>query len=96
MGARAMSERDYEGAAQHLALVTEGTRLVRARLLRTLALALLGRAGDAHQCLDSLRYNALSPVDAYAARWLARFVQSKEGQSGALDDGRKLSAPAPP
>jgi hypothetical protein len=95
MGARAMSERDYEGAAQHLALVTEGTRMVRAQLLRTLALALLGRQGDARQCLNSLRFNALPPVDAYSARWLARFLQSKQGQSGAVDDAHKVSATAP-
>ena len=44
MGARAMSERDYEAAARHLALVTEGPRTAQARALRTLALELLGKA----------------------------------------------------
>lgn len=95
MGARAMSERDYEGAAQHLALVTEGGRMVRAQLFRTLALALMGRDGDARQCLNSLSFNALPPVDAYSARWLARFLQSKQGQSGAVDDAHKSSGPVP-
>ena len=95
MGARAMSERDYEGAAQHLALVTEGRRMVRAQLSRTLAFALLGRQGDARQCLNSLRFNPLPPVDAYSARWLARFLQSKQGQSGAVDDAHKISGTVP-
>ena len=95
MGARAMSERDYEGAARHFALVTDGARMVRAQLLRTLALGLLGRQGDARQCLNSLGFNALSSVDAYSARWLARFLQSKQGQSGAVDDGRKVPTTAP-
>ena len=95
MGARAMSERDYEGAAQHLALVTDGARMVRAQLLRTLALASLGREGDARQCLNALRFNALPPVDGYSARWLAHFIQSKQGQSGAVDDAHRISATAP-
>jgi predicted membrane-bound spermidine synthase len=94
MGARAMSERDYESAAQHLALVTEGPRMVQAQLLRTLALGLLGRAGDARQCLNSIGFNALSPVNAYSARWLARFLQGGQRQSGAADSGPKVPATA--
>jgi hypothetical protein len=47
MGARALSERDYQAAARHLALVTEGPRAAQARALRTLAVELLGKPADA-------------------------------------------------
>ena len=49
MGARAMSQREYEAAAQHLALVTEGPRTGQARALRALALELLGPAAGPRQ-----------------------------------------------
>ena len=49
MGARALSQRAYEAAEQHLALVTEGPRTVQARALRTLALELLGKGADARR-----------------------------------------------
>jgi predicted membrane-bound spermidine synthase len=46
MGARALSQREYEAAAQHLALVTEGPRAGQAGALRALALELLGTGTD--------------------------------------------------
>ncbi len=95
MGARAMSERDYESAAQHLALVTEGPRMVQAQLLRTLALGLLGRGADARDCLESIGFSALSPVNASSARWLARFLQDVQRRSSAADSGPKVPATAP-
>jgi hypothetical protein len=49
MGALAMSERDYQAAAQHLTLVTEGPRARQARVLKTLALELLAKAADARR-----------------------------------------------
>ena len=78
MGAQAMSARDYEGAAQHLALVTEASHLVMARLLRTLALGLLGREAEASQCLDSLDFRTLARSDAYSALWLRHFLQRRQ------------------
>jgi spermidine synthase len=47
MGARAMSQREYEAAAEHLARVTDGPRTAQARALRTLAHELLGKGADA-------------------------------------------------
>ena len=78
MGARAMSEHDYEKAAQHLALVTEGPRIVQADLLRTLAFELLGRQSDARQSLNAAALRPLSATDRYSINWLA---QSLERQS---------------
>jgi spermidine synthase len=43
MGARAMSERNYQAAAQHLARVTEGPRTAQSRALSALALELLAK-----------------------------------------------------
>ncbi len=53
MGARAISERDYQAAAQHLALVTEGPRTRQAAVLRTLALELLGEGAAARRSPSS-------------------------------------------
>jgi len=78
MGALGMSERDYEAAAGHLAHVTDSRRDVQARLVRTLALGLLGREVEGGQCLGLIDRSKLSPADAFAAQWLERFLQ--EGQ----------------
>ena len=75
MGARAMSDRDYEGSMQHLARVTEASRIVKARLLRTLALGLLGRNDEARQTLNSIELGGLSASDAYSAAWLKRWLR---------------------
>ena len=75
IGARAMAERDYEGAAQHLALVTEGGRGGRARLFRVLALGLPGREAEARRCLHAIEPGTLSPSQARSAAWLERFRQ---------------------
>jgi spermidine synthase len=83
MGARAMSERDYEGAARHLALATEARRSVKARLLRTLALGLLGRETEARACLGSIAPGEMSTANAYSARWLERFLRGGPRRSGA-------------
>ena len=96
IGARAMSERDYQGAAQHLALVTETPRKVRAQLLRTLALGLLGREAEARQCLSSIEVSSLSPVNSYSAMWLERFLQGRQRGSEAVGDDHKTPAAAPP
>lgn len=72
MGARAMSEHDYEAAAQHLALVTEGPRTVHAHLLRTLAFELLGRQADARESLNAAAFRPLSATDTYSVNWLAK------------------------
>jgi spermidine synthase len=82
MGARAMSGRDYEAAAQHLALVTGGPRAVQAQLLRTLAFELLGRGVDARQALDAIASEPLSRGDAYSARWLAKSLNRTEREPG--------------
>jgi len=95
VGARALSERDYEGAAQHLALVTEATRSLQARLLRTLALGLLGKEAEARQCLDSIDRSALTPNKARSAEWLERFLRGGQRPSGATGGGQKLPAAAP-
>jgi hypothetical protein len=76
-----------QSPTEHLALVTEGPRTVQANFLRTLALGLLGREGDARQCLNSITSGALSRVDAYSARWLARFLEGQQRQPGATDGG---------
>ena len=55
MGARAMSERDYQAAAHHFALVTEGPRAGQARVLRTLALELLGKPSEARRSRPPVR-----------------------------------------
>jgi spermidine synthase len=60
MGARAISERDYEAAARHLALVTEGPRTAQAEALRSLALELLGKAADARRSPSAVQ--SLLPV----------------------------------
>jgi spermidine synthase len=91
IGARAMSQREYEAAEQHLALVSDGTAKVRAQLLRTLALALLGRLTDARDCLDSMAFNTLRPADAACADWLAHFLRSEERRKqNAAAGGGKL------
>jgi len=95
VGARALSERDYEGAAQHLALVTEAIRGLQARLLRTLALGLLGREAEARQCLDSIDRSALTPVKAHSAEWLERFLRGSQRSSGAAGGGQNVPAAAP-
>jgi hypothetical protein len=77
LGARAMSERDYEGAARHLALATDPSLGVRARLLRTLALQLLGRGAEARRCLDSLEPSGLSAMDTNSAGWLDELLRGK-------------------
>jgi hypothetical protein len=74
MGARAMADRTYDEAAQHLAQVTDGPWALQAQMVRTLALALLGRPQEAHDLLRSLPADA-SPADAQSANWLARFLE---------------------
>jgi predicted membrane-bound spermidine synthase len=95
MGVRAMSKRDYEGAAQHLALVTDVPGTVMARFLRTLALGLLGNEAEARQCLNSIDPSALSQLDTYLARWLGRFLQRGQHRPGAADGGHEVPATAP-
>jgi len=91
VGASAMSQRDYEAAEQHLALVSDGTAKVRAQLLRTLALALLGRLTDAQDCLSSLPFNTLPATDAASADWLARFLRTEQHRKqNAATGGSKL------
>ncbi len=84
MGARALSERDYQEAADHFALVTEhfaldkGTTLVvRTQLFRALALGLLGKMEDARQCLNAIDARALPPSHAYSLQWLGHFLQDR-------------------
>jgi predicted membrane-bound spermidine synthase len=74
MGARALSERDYAKAEQHLALVTEPRRSVQARLLRTLALSLAGREAEGRACLSSIEPGEPTPVEVAAIGWLGRFL----------------------
>ena len=95
MGVRAMSTRDYEGAAQHLALVTDVPGTVMARFLRTLALGLLGKEAEAGQCLNSIDRSTLSQLDTYLARWLERFLQRGQRRSGAAEGGHEVPATAP-
>jgi predicted membrane-bound spermidine synthase len=92
MGARAMSERDYAGAAEHLASVTMGSRAVQAQLLRTLALGLSGREPEARRCLESVAGAGLSAVDASSVQWLARFLQHGVRRPEAARAGQR---PAP-
>ena len=87
MGAHAMSEHDYEAAARHLALVTEGPRTVQAKLLRTLAFLLLGRQADAREALNATAFRPLSPVDTNAVRWLAQSLGRTERRTG-VTNGR--------
>jgi hypothetical protein len=82
VGARAMSERDYEAAAEHLARVTDGPKRVQASLQRTLALGLLGRAADARACLASIDRSSLSASDARSAAWLDRLLKSSGAERG--------------
>jgi len=89
MGAHAMSERDYERAAQHLAAVTEGPRTVQAALLRTLAFELLGRQSDARQSLDAAASRPLSATDAYSVNWLAQSLERAERESSAPKERSK-------
>ena len=95
MGARAISERNYAEAARHLAFVTTGPRAVRARLVRTLALGLLGKENEARGCLHSLAAQPLSPADAYSAEWLARFLADGQRRPGVTDAGQNAAAVAP-
>lgn len=95
VGAQAMSARDYETAAEHLAFVTEASRSLQARLLRTLALGLLGRDDEARQCLNSIDHNALSPGAAHTAGWLDRLLQGVERRSGAANGSQKAPTVAP-
>jgi spermidine synthase len=92
MGARAMSERDYESGAKHLAFVTDGPRKVQAQLLRTLALGLLGRERDARDCLDSIAVDGLSSVDAHSIEWLAHFLQRGEHRADPADSHKPAKA----
>ncbi len=92
MGARAMSERNYAEAARNFAFVTMGPRVVRALLLRTLALGLSGNDDEARRCLHSVAAVRLSPVDAYSGQWLAGFLQGGSQSPGAPGAGQK---PAP-
>ena len=87
MGAWAMSQRDYAAAEQHLALVSEGPTKVRAQLLRTLALALLGKLTDARDCLNSMPFNTLRPADAACADWLAHFLRSEQRRKQNAEGG---------
>ncbi|MEO6601236.1 MAG: spermidine synthase, partial [Polyangiaceae bacterium] len=97
IGARAMSQRDYETAEKHLALVSNGTAMVLAQLLRTLALARLGRLADARDCLNSMTLNTLRPVDAACADWLAHFLRSEQRrQSGVSVGANSRPTPASP
>jgi len=75
MGTRALAARAYDEAAAHLALVADGPRVVRAQLLRALALGMLGRAAEAQQLVGSLASNPLPPEDAESVRWLVGFVR---------------------
>ena len=95
IGARAMSERDYKTAAEHLALATEAPRRLQVQFLRALALGLLGKVVEARECLSAIDLNALSPADAYSAGWLDRFLQGVERRSGAANGGQKAPAAAP-
>jgi hypothetical protein len=90
IGARAMSERDYEGAAQHLALVTGASGSLRARFLRTLALALQGKDVEAAECLNSVDLSGLAKVDLYLAQWLERFLQGRQRRSGDAGSGQQV------
>jgi len=82
VAAWAMSERDYQSAAEHLAFLMDTPRGLQARFLRTLALGLLGKEDEARQCLNSIDHNALPRGAAYAAGWLDHFLQDKERRSG--------------
>jgi hypothetical protein len=87
MGARALSERDYEAAAQHMALVIEGPKVVQAQLLRTLALGLLGRQADARAALKVITPRPLSAVQASSVRWLEHLLDSVDRSHS--PDGRQ-------
>lgn len=95
LGARDMAERDYQGAERHLALVNEGPRVVQARLLRTLALALSGRLQEARRCLDTLDFGTLTPVQTYSAEWLERFLYQLGKRPAPGPDGAPTSAAGP-
>ena len=95
MGARAMSEHDYEAAARHLALVTAGPRTVQAKLLRTLAFLLLGRPADAREALNATAFRPLSPVDANSVRWLAQSLERTERGAGVPNGGGKRPETGP-
>ena len=87
VGARAMSERDYERAAVHFAAVSSGPRQVRAQILRGLALHLLGRDTEARQALRSVAGLPMSPVEAKGGRWLMGLVE-RERHGPAHDAGQ--------
>jgi hypothetical protein len=93
MGARAMTARDFDEAARHLALVTDGERAGQARLLRTLALGILGRVPEARQELASA---GSASTDATSARWLAGFVEWKAARLGATQPEQKAPSVAHP
>ncbi len=92
MGARALSERNYGEAAEHLAVVKMGPRAVQAQLLRTLALGLAGRAAEARTVLDSLAGAPLSAVDTTSAQWLGRYLRRESSRGGPPDVAQR---PAP-
>ena len=94
-GARALSERDYDGAARHLAVMTGGPWKVRAGLLRTLALGLLGREAEARECLNSIGPGELSPVDAHSAKWLERFLRGATHRASGPGVGPKAPVTTP-
>lgn len=97
MGALAMSQRDYAAAEQHLALVSDGTNTVHAELLRTLALALLGKLPQARDGLNSLAAsNTLQPADAASADWLAHFLRNEQlRRQNAAASGSELPIGSP-
>jgi spermidine synthase len=96
IGARAMADRDYEGAAQHLALVTAPSHRVRARLVRTLALGLLERKDEARHCLTSIEPGEMSTSDRYSVLWLRQWLRSGRPRSDAAGDGQRVPVAAPP
>jgi spermidine synthase len=84
MGVHALSERDYDAAARHLALVDGVSQRTRAQLFRALALGLLDRVSEARQALDSLELAKLSREDASSAVWLDHFLQTRAQPAGVL------------
>jgi spermidine synthase len=83
VGVHALSERDYDAAAQYFALVDEASQRTRARLFRALALGLLDRAAEARQALNSIELATLTREDAVSAVWLGRFLESRAHSTGA-------------
>lgn len=78
MGARAMSERDYPAAIEHLARVTEGGRAVQAALLRTLAFELTGKPAEARRSLDAAAFKQAASPEVSSLRWLTKSLDRAE------------------